>query len=199
MKKKGLKAGQVMAFKATIAEAEQVEASTSAALIDASRTLAKDLLGEPRAAADLFARGFDGVDTKAVKALGLDRHFPDSDAALASMLEAIVAELPHYAGQLAEHDFGKSRHEALVKAAIAFRSDLVTRPVKAGQRQAGTAEREAVFGRLRYQTSWLRRCGRSALRTSKARVDFDRVQAKVVKPAKKTAGAPAPEAGAKTG
>lgn len=44
-------------------------------------------------------------------------------------------------------------------------------------------ERETVFERLRYQTSWFRRAGRAALRTSKTRADFDRVR--VAPPAKR--------------
>lgn len=190
VKKKGVKPAHVAAYKELIAEAKRLLASEGGQSLDDSRTALKDLLGEFRVSADLFARGFEGVDTKVVKALGLDKPFPETDTKLAEAVSKIGADMKPYAVQLADHDFGKSKQDALVKAATTFQDDLNEKPVKAGARKASTTEREAVFSRLRYTTNFLRRAGNAALRTSKARADFDRVVAEPAKVAKKNKPAP---------
>lgn len=189
--KKGAKPESLKTLEATIAEAKTMEVSDRTLSMEELRRKYADGLGAFRIAADLVARPFEGIDTKAVKALKLDIPFPDTDAKLVSHLDGLKPAIGSYSEPLAEHDFGKKAQDGLLADGAAFAVALTARPDEASAHKATNVDRDAVFERLRYQTGFFRRLGRAALRNSKERADFDRVRIRTAPKRKKKSAPPA--------
>ena len=186
-------------FAATIAEAERFadpKAHGPVALEEARQAL-KDLLGSYRSAASLIVHGIDGRDAKAEEALKTKGQFPGNDVALSAYARAIASKLKGYAAKLAQRGFSKEQQGTLSPATAAFDKAFAARGKERGEARAVSLARETLFKKLRTETSYFRKLGHEALRSSVMRADFDRVQVSKGKPA--LAAVPAPPAAASRG
>lgn len=177
MARRGVSRDRLEAWDELIAAATKADKATGAVALDLARTVLKDLVGEYRAAADLFADGPERFDREAFIALQLNEPFPRNDVKLESFIAGLDAALDRYGAQLTASGFTKALQDQLLGAAARFHEEHTTLPLKRGERPALTVERDNVFEQLRKRTNWFRRVGRAALRNDKARADFDRVHA----------------------
>ena len=180
-------------FAASLADAARLlllgGASGPVALEEARQAL-KDLVGAYRSAAGLVVHGIDGRDSKAEQALKMKGAFPANDVQLAAYVKDVGPGMRTYSNKLVSRGFGKDKQAALNEAGAEFGKAFAARGKERGTARAATIAREVVFKELRACTSYFRRLGREALRSSVARADFDRVKL----PAGKAAAAPAPAA-----
>lgn len=165
-------------FTQTIADASRLYATQPEAplALEEARQALKDLVGAYRSAAGLVANGIDGRDPKAEQALKLKGSFPATDVLLAGYTDGLAARMRPWSSKLASRGFGKEKQTQLVEAAAAFKKAFSARGKERGAARAETLAREVAFKDLRTQTSYFRRLGREALRSTTARADFDRVK-----------------------
>ena len=78
--------------------------------------------------------------------------------------------------RVAARGFKKDSQDALVEAIAEFNTLLNARGAERGEPRARRVAQEALFDRLRRQSSYFRRVGRAALHTDDRRAEFDRVK-----------------------
>jgi hypothetical protein len=148
----------------------------------------KEAIGAYRSAAILVVNGIDGRDVKAESALKMKGPFPATDLQLAAYVDGLSQRMKSYVNKLSGRGFNKENQNQLVDAGTAFRAAFSARGKERGEARAETVARDAVFKQLRTETSYFRRLGNEALRSTTARADFDRVKL----PGKAPVPAPAP-------
>ena len=159
--------------------------------LQAVRRRVADGLGSYRAAANLIANGAQGRDPQLERDLRAGGTFPNTDTKLKRLLAGLDVVMKEHASALAVRGFSKEDQARLVEDGKVYAKLLRTRGKDRGEAKKARLEREALFEKLRRMTSYLRRAGRTALRKSAARADFDRV---VTRPAKAAKKAPEPVA-----
>lgn len=194
LKSRGATDAQVKQYEELIAAAQRAEAAVAGNAPDKTledvRHALKNLLGDFRATAAIIARGFDGPEPGAAVDLKADVAFPRTDRDLRNFVRGLDKQVGVYSVQLAERGFGKQQQAQLAGSEKQFVAALEARGQKRGERKSVLVARAAVFEQLAHKTQYFRLVADAALRTSKERADFDRVQPHKAKKASKE---PAPK------
>ena len=111
---------------------------------------------------------------------------------LRAFVRGLDAKLKPCAAKLADRGFSREQQAELHDLAIGFTSALGQRGQERGALRTARVARDSLFDRLTWQTGYFRRLGRAALRTTKDRADFDRVDPRAGKRAAKVPPAVAP-------